>query len=198
VRGGAVRLARGRLETRSAVRQARQLCSSEAATVCVCWDLDNTLVDSGTLLRAGKQLKDAVVEAEAVPNMLDFYATVGVGLPNAAHFILSARTRSMRADTLAWLRRNGITLADGAICFLPYPSAKPKVWRQLARRTKLVIVDDLSYNHESDQRQIYNDLVRSAQGTASVYVGIDEIARIAKDRRVVDAVASRVVEALAV
>jgi hypothetical protein len=198
VRDGAVRLARGLLETRSAVRQARQLCRSEAAAVRVCWDLDNTLVDSGTLLRAGKQLKDAVAEAEAVPNMLDFYATVGARLPNAAHFILSARTPSMRADTLAWLRRNGVTLADGAICFLPYPSAKPKVWRQLARQTKLVIVDDLSYNHESDQRQIYNDLVRSAQGTASVYVGIDEIARIAKDRRVVDAVASRVVEALAV
>lgn len=198
MRGGAVGLARGRLETRSAVRQARQLCRSKAATVCVCWDLDNTLVDSGTLLRAGKQLKDAVIEAEAVPNMLDFYATVSVRLPNAVHFVLSARTRSMRADTLAWLRRHGVTLADGAICFLPYPSAKPKVWRQLARRAELVIVDDLSYNHESDQRQIYDDLVRSARGTASVYIGIDEIAEIAKDRGALDAVASRVVQALAV
>jgi hypothetical protein len=198
VRRGAVRLARRRLETRSAVRQARQLCRSEAAAVRVCWDLDNTLVDSGTLLRAGKHLNDAVVEAEAVPNMLDFYATVSARLPHAAHFILSARTCSMRADTLAWLRRNGVTLADAAICFLPYPSAKPKVWRQLARGAKLVIVDDLSYNHESDQRQIYDDLVRSAQGTASVYVGIDEIARIAEDRSTVDAVASRVVQALTV
>jgi hypothetical protein len=129
--------------------------------------------------------------------MLAFYEAMRTKLPEAQHFILSARTPSMRRDTFAWLRRYGLSAADGAVCFVPYAKAKPKVWKQLARDAQLVIVDDLSYNHEGDQPTTYEDLVELAKRTACVYIGLGEIAQIAASSRAVEAVASEAVNALA-
>ena len=162
----------------------------------MCWDLDNTLVDSGALIHGGMPLEQAVIEAEPITNMLEFYEVIRARLPDAHHFILSARTSSMRSDTLDWLGQYGLVPEDGAVCFLPYANAKPKVWRQLARDARLVIVDDLSYNHESRQASIYHDLVQCAQRTAVVYVGLDEIALIASDSQAIEPVASGIVESL--
>ena len=67
---GAIRLA---WEALSAVRQARRFGRSHPASVRVCWDLDNTLVDSGRLVHAGTPLREAVIDAEPVPKMLEFY-----------------------------------------------------------------------------------------------------------------------------
>jgi len=190
-------MAHTRWEVWLTLRQARLLRRSRPAAVRICWDLDNTLVDSGTLLRGGKRLEDAIVEAEPVPNMLAFYETMRGELPNAEHFIVSARTRSMRANTLAWLKRQGLMPTDGAVLFVPYPEAKLRVWRELARGAQLVIVDDLSYNHESSKPSIYHELVGSAESLASVYVGLDQIARIAQNSDAVEAVAFRTIETLA-
>ncbi|MEJ7891200.1 MAG: hypothetical protein WKF94_00985 [Solirubrobacteraceae bacterium] len=41
-----------------------------------------------------------------MPEMLEFAAALDRELPKAVHFVLSVRTRAMRADTLAWLERN--------------------------------------------------------------------------------------------
>lgn len=142
-------------------------------------------------------LEEAVVEAKPITNMLDFYEVIRRRLPDAHQFILSARTSLMRSDTLDWLGQWGLVPEAGAVCFLPYAKAKPKVWKQLARDARLVIVDDLSYNHESRQPSVHHDLVESARRTAVAYVGLDQIAQIAADSKAIGAVASGIVESLA-
>jgi len=180
----------------AAVRQAQRLCRLQPASVYVCWDLDNTLVGSGVILRAGKRLEDAIVEAKPVANMLEFYGAIHVNVREAHHFILSARTRSMRRETVAWLHRHGLPPADGALCFVPAADAKPRVWEQLARNGTLVIVDDLSYNHETDETNIYAELVQVAERVACVYIGLDEINRIGDDARAIDSIVEDTLETL--
>jgi hypothetical protein len=180
-----------------AVKQARRLRQTHPAPVRICWDLDNTLANSGVLIRIGMRLQDAIVEAEPVPNMLEFYKAMRTELPNAEHVILSARMRSMRRDTLAWLHRYGLAPREGAICFVPYAETKPKVWQQLARDTRLVIVDDLSYGHEGNSTSTYHDLVEFAKRTACVYIGLEQITRIAADPNAVEEVSSWAAEILA-
>jgi hypothetical protein len=155
-------------------------------------------VNSGALVRVGKRLDEALVEAQPMPNMLALYEALHAQLPGAEHVILSARLRAMRPNTFAWLERHGLTHSDDAVCFVPYAEAKPKVWRTLARVAPLVIIDDLSYGHEGDQPSVYHELVRVANETAAVYVGLDEISRIAADSGAVELVVARAVEALPV
>ena len=194
--GGAVRLTRAKWEVWTAVNQARRVRRSHPATVRICWDLDNTLVDSGTLIHAGRSLPDAIVEAQPVPNMLEFFGAMQALLPEAAHFILSARARSMRRSTVAWLQRHGLTSTGAAVCFVPRADAKPRVWTQLARDARLVIVDDLTYDHESDRPSVYLELVECAERAACVYIGLDQISQIAADSRAVEAVAAQAVDSL--
>jgi hypothetical protein len=178
-------------EVRATVRQARRLRPGRPA-LRFCWDLDNTLVDSGKLLRAGGRLQDAIVDAEPVRNMLGFYQLTHEELPFAEHFILSARPRRMRKETLAWLRRHDVTPTPDAVWFVPFVRAKPRVWDQLARNATLVIIDDLSYDHESEDVRIYDDLVKAAEQTASIYIGFEEIMRIVEDSGAVDKFAQRI------
>jgi len=128
--------------------------------------------------------------------MLEFYRAMETGLPDAEHFILSARARSVRAETMKWLERYSVSSRDGAVCFVPFAEAKPRVWRYLARNTRLVIVDDLSYAHENDQPSLYEDLVQVAQETAWIYIGLDEITEIMSSSSAVESVRSRVLESL--
>jgi hypothetical protein len=138
-----------------------------------------------------------VAEARPVANMLEFYDLVRSRLPYAEHFILSARSRSMRGDTLAWIHRYGLTSRADAVCFVPYAEAKREVWQQLARRTQLVIVDDLSYDHQSHQPSVHHELVAAAERTACVYVGVEQIAEISTNVSSMDVAAARIVTALA-
>jgi hypothetical protein len=192
----ALQVAVEKWDVRTAVRQARSL-RSRGSVIRVCWDLDNTLVNSGALLREGRRLDDAIVEAEPVSNMLDFFEAIRSDLPTAEHFILSARMRGMRHDTVAWLRRHGISPADAAVCFVPYVQAKPKVWEELARDARLVIIDDLSYDHESEQLGTYCDLINVALRLADVYIGLEDIAEIARNPTAVGVLASRTIGSVA-
>ena len=191
----ALHVAVAKWDVRAAVRQARRLRSRRG--VRICWDLDNTLVNSGALLRAGGRLDDAIVEAEPVSNMLELFEAIRAELPGAEHFILSARMRGMRRDTVTWLRRHGLSPGDAAVFFVPYVQAKPKVWKELARNASLVIVDDLSFNHENEQVGIYHDLVDSAERIACVYIGQDEISEIAGNPTAVGVVVSRTAKSVA-
>jgi hypothetical protein len=183
--------------SRQAARWAAREVRERPASIRICWDLDNTLVGSGRLLREGLQLQEAVVDAKPVPNMLAFFDAMRRRFPDAEHFILSARASGMQADTLAWLEEHGLALSGGAICLVPSADAKRGVWQQLARDCQLVIVDDLSYGHEGDEAVVYDELAAFAGRTASVYIGLDEIARIEADPDVVQSVADRAAEALA-
>jgi hypothetical protein len=179
-----------------AVRQARRSCRSHPAAVRICWDLDNTLADSGSLVRIGKPLQDAVREAEPVPNMLVFFEAMRTAFPDAEHFVLTARLRSMRPDTLTWLRRHGVASRDSAVCFVPHAEAKPRVWRQLARGARLVIIDDLSFEHEAEQPRVYDELVAFAEQTACAYVGIDQISEIASNSKAAENAVGRLAQTL--
>jgi hypothetical protein len=175
--------------------QARAFVSGRRGVTRVCWDLDNTLADSGSLLRSGKTLAEAIVAAQPVPNMPEFFRALQIALPEADHFLLSARLPSMRPDTLAWLRGHlGVT--DMALCLVPYPDAKTKVWRSLAAAGPVVIVDDLSFGHEGDQPSVHVTLVEAARQSATAYVGLDEIRRIAGDRSEVAATVESILVAL--
>jgi hypothetical protein len=180
-----------------AIRQARRICRSHPAEVRICWDLDNTLADSGSLIRLGKRLQDTVQDAEPVPNMLHFVQAMTAALPEADHIVLTARLSSLRPDTLTWLRRHAVKPSHGAVFFVPYAEAKPRVWRQLARGSRLVIVDDLSRGHEGDRPSVDHDLVEVARTTTSAYLGLDEITQIAADPNNVERIIAIVVESLA-
>lgn len=190
------RFALSNWEIASAVRQAQRFRRAHRTAVRVCWDLDNTIVDSGSLIRGGKSLEDAIADAAPMENMLDFYVSLRRELPDASHFILSARPHAMRRATLEWLTKNGVTCTDSSVCFVPHPSAKQRVWKRLARDAELVIVDDLSYGHEGPEASVHTDLVEFAERTASVYVGIEQIARIADHREDVEALVSRIASAV--
>lgn len=194
---GVARNVRKRLGVWRAVRQARAAGRRNPSRIRICWDLDNTLVGSGRLLKEGRLLRQAVVEAQPMPNMLAFFDAMRRHVPEAEHFILSARPNGMRADTLAWLEEHGLALHGGDISLVPSAEAKRRVWQQLAGDGQLVIVDDLSYGHEGEQAVLYHELVAFARETATVYIGLDEIALIEADRGAVDAVAGRAAATLA-
>ena len=154
------------MESWLAAKEVRRLESRSVAQARICWDLDNTLVGSGFLVRAGVPLQQAILDAEPMPNMLGFLAAMRRNLPEAEFVFLSARLRSMRASTLSWLERYGLGRETGAVLLVPSAGVKPAIWRQMARRAQLVIVDDLSYGHEGERTSIYEDLVEVAQQTA--------------------------------
>lgn len=193
-----LRRARTSWETAAAVAQVRRLLRSHPASVRVCWDLDNTLVDSGSLLRVGKTLRDAVIEAQPVPNMLAFYEVMRERLPEAEHVIVTARRRSMRPATETWLLEHGVSAGRETVCFVPYAHSKVRLWRQLARDAQLVIIDDLSYGHETEQAGLYTDLVAEATRTAAVFVGCDDIARISRRKSAVNEVGSETIASLGI
>jgi hypothetical protein len=192
----AVQRGRTSWEAAAAVAQARRLLRSHPAAIRVCWDLDNTLVDSGSLLRVGRTLQDAIVEAQPVPNMFAFYEAMRECLPESEHVIVTARRRSMRAETETWLRRNGFGAMPLTVCFVPSAAAKVRVWRELARDARLVIVDDLCYGHENATPSVYEELAMTAGRLAAVYVGRDEIAEIASSDRAVGRIASSAARSL--
>jgi hypothetical protein len=182
---GLVGRARIRWEEWVALRQVRSLCASNAASVRVCWDLDNTLVDSGTLLHGGATLEDAVLEAEPAPNMLEFFEAVRKKLPEAEHVIVSARRRSLRHATNEWLRRHWRSTIGRDLLF-SLPHATVKLWEHLARDAQLAIVDDLCYGHENERPSRHLELIEIATHTADVYLGCDEISQIAASATAVE------------
>ena len=102
----------------------------------------------------------------------------------------------MRAATVAWLREH-LGASDWNLCLVPDADAKLEVWRSLRRNGQLVIVDDLSYGHEDVRPSIYEPLVESARQLAEVYIGLEEIDRIAGDEREGAAIVGRVSTSLA-
>lgn len=164
--------------------------------VRVCWDLDNTLIDTGSLLRVGVTLEEAVVNASPLPNMLSFHQEVRAAVPAACHIFVTARRRSLRAATLRWLERYAV-IADGdGVCFLPSPAAKPQVWRRLSRGGPLVIIDDLSWGHESEVARPYHELVESANAIAAHYVGAPRIAAVVRDASAATALTRDIIRAV--
>lgn len=159
---------------RGAIRRATLV----DAPVVVCWDVDNTLVDSGTLIRDGRSVRRAWVDAVPVPGMLAFASALRAQLGDAAHVVLSVRPGCLRTETLAWLERERFELSAGDLWLVASPEDKPAVWRALARNAVLVVVDDLTYGHERVQPLAYTSLAVEARQTAAVYVGADEIARV--------------------
>ena len=162
----------------------------------MCWDLDNTLVDTGSLLRAGHSLEQAVGEALPVANMVEFYRTLRERLPYAGQIVLSARHSSMRTQTLEWLAQHGLTELHAPLFLVPHAHAKRKIWERLARDAKLVIVDDLCFNHEGEKLGRYHDLIGYARREALAYVGVEEIAQIASGGVAIETVTERTVAAI--
>jgi hypothetical protein len=192
---GIANFARSWPQERAAVRQAQEFCRRQPAEIRICWDLDNTLVDSGTLMGQGRRLDQAIVEAYPVANMLGFYEAMRARLPGAENFILSARAISMRDGTFEWVKRHRLQSA-AAVCLVPRVTAKPRIWRRLAADAQLVIVDDLSFNHEQQTVSLYHQLISQAQTIAAVYIGLDEIAGIATDPAAIAPLVERTVQAV--
>lgn len=174
------RLAGNTLRAQQMLRVRLGVRRLPAGPATVCWDLDNTLVGSGALLRDGHRLEQAIVAAEPMPGMLAFVEAVRAELPGATHVVLSVRTRAMRADTLAWLARHAVGVPPAEVFFVPFAASKPRIWRELARRGPLLVVDDLSHGHDGEVR-LYDDLVAQARAIATAYVGLDEIAAIGRE-----------------
>jgi hypothetical protein len=127
--------------------------------------------------------------------MVDFYRAVRARVPEASHFILSARAAAMRSDTVAWLERYRIATED-TVCFVPTAKAKTRIWRRLARNADLVIIDDLSFNHELDEPTRHHDLIEVARRLAVLYIGADEIATIVSDSRAIEQTVAKIVTGL--
>jgi len=182
--------------TRQSVRQARRFRRARPAAVLVCWDLDNTLVGSGLLLRSGSSLELAVSRAEPVANMLTFYRAVAAALPAAEHFVLTARPATLRTTTLEWLARYELAPTGDAVCCVPVQAAKVPVWRELSRGAHIVIVDDLSYHHERDVPGVHDELVEIAPRVAAVYVGLADITAIERNPTAIEAAVARITAAV--
>lgn len=166
------------------------------APVIVCWDLDNTLVDSGPLIRTGRSVSQAWLEAGAVPGMLAFAAELRARLVGAAHVVLTVRTRKVRAATAAWLERERFELGADHLWLVGAPEDKAPVWRALRQNAPLVVVDDLTYAHEQAEPLVYEALMEEARQVATVYVGAIEIARVRAEPQQAELLAQDVVEQL--
>lgn len=166
------------------------------APVVVCWDLDNTLVDSGALIRGGEPAAWAWINAEPVAGMLEFAASLRSALPEAAHVVLSVRPRGLRRETLAWLERNSFAVPGRAVWFVSSADDKPRVWRTLARGGRLVVVDDLTGGHEGPSPRPYDRLVAEAKEVADVYVGADGIGNVQRSPARASALAAEVAAAI--
>jgi hypothetical protein len=103
----------------------------------------------------------------------------------------------MLANTHDWFARYGVAAPATQVCLIPYAGAKPKIWEALARSARLVIVDDLSFNHEGDTPSLYHELIVDAKRTADSYVGLREIASIAADAAAIEGVTEHTLAALA-
>jgi hypothetical protein len=160
---------------RRAIRQARDFDAAHRGAVRVCWDLDNTLVDSGALLRRGMPLHEAAVAAEPIAGILALRDALRAELPGAAHFVLSVRPATMRDDTLAWLARHVADVPESAVALVSSPYDKPPVWRRLGRGGRLIVVDDLSSGHETGEIVAYRHLPEQAARIADAYVDLETI-----------------------
>lgn len=178
------------------MREISRQAARVRAQVIVCWDLDNTLVDSGVLIRDGRPVTRAWVEAAPVPGMLAFAFALRAQLAGAAHVVLSVRTRDVRAETLAWLEREQFELRADDLWLVPSPEDKPAIWRALAASARLVVVDDLTHGHESAEPLVYASLAAEARRTADVYVGAEEISRLRLDPHAAQQLARDVSESL--
>jgi hypothetical protein len=77
---------------------------------------------------------------------------------------------------------------------MPTPSSK--YGDKLARGARLVVVEDLSYDHEAAEPSIYEHLVELAEQIALTYIGLDQSSQITASASVAEAIASEVVEAV--
>jgi hypothetical protein len=188
VAAAATRRVRHRPDRRAAVAQARAFAERHPVPVRVCWDLDNTLVDSGSLLRDGMPLHEAIVAARPLPGMLELHTALCSELPDAAHFALSVRGRAMLGDTHAWLQRHDLGFGRDDVSLVRSPYDKPPVWRELRRGAALVVVDDLSHGHEAEVRP-YRSLARRAAAIADAHVDLGAIAGIVAEPATARAVA---------
>lgn len=128
--------------------------------------------------------------------MLEFYEALRARLPEAESIVLSARAESMRAGTLEWLARHNLRVSDAHLCLVPNAAAKLEIWRHLAEDAPLIIIDDLSFNHERDQPSLYYELIRQAESIALNYVGLEQIAHMATDRSAPASIVEQVIVAL--
>jgi hypothetical protein len=124
-------------------------------------------------------LHEAVPIADPVANMLHFCDELTAALPFANRVFLSARRASLRASTLAWLNVNGVVVDDARVLLVPRVDRKLDVWRMLARRSALVIVDDLCFGHETASIREYVALSEAARSIAAAFVGSSEITALA-------------------
>jgi hypothetical protein len=185
------------VRVRPAARGIRAICAAHPSAIRVCWDLDNTLIDSGSLLRDGLSLTEAVVLASPMAKMLEFFEEMHQRLPGAEHVALSARHATLRPETLAWIDQNGPALAPERIFLVPNAEAKPALWRALAQTAPLVIVDDLTFGHHDSEVSQYAELVEAASKIATSYVGHSTIAAVESGERTPAAVAAQVIADLA-
>lgn len=174
-------------EAELAAAGARRLTrGAREAIAIVSWDLDNTLVDSGSLLRIGRTLDEAISEASPVPNMLRLVEELR-GIDGWLHVVLTARPRRLATATSAWLERNGLGGATAGVMYVPRAELKVRIWRRLSAAAPLVVVDDLGYGHEHAEPSVHTDLVARVQAVATAYIGAAAISSIAADA---DAVAT--------
>lgn len=145
-------------------------------------DLDNTLVDSGRLLRQGLPLRRAAYEGALITASADLVEELRSRDRELCVFILSARPLGMRAGTRAWLGEQLRASAALPLWLVPEAYDKIRFWREARRYFRnLIIVDDLCYGHESGTPASYLEIVAAAEHYATRYIGREEIENLKRN-----------------
>jgi hypothetical protein len=142
-------------------------------------DLDNTLADTWPVLKRHRDLfsRKRTKERLAIPA----FAGARNLLKRALHrqrlcFIVSARPYPTYFDTLSWLRQNEIVIPRARVILVSHPHQKLELVRMVLKRGfRVVVLDDLTYNHEHGEVLSYDGLIEDIRSLGVRYYGAEFI-----------------------
>lgn len=145
----------------------------------IVFDIDNTIADTWVTLR-----KDSLVSYKNEYDrnlqlaLIDgAYDLVNHAQQSYNHILfLSARDPRLYFTTRKWINKNFSEL-DFTLVLVPNVKMKLMFWKCLSKiQNNLVVIDDLSYNHENNDIKFYqNEIYYLTSNDSIKYFGLDEI-----------------------
>lgn len=162
-------------QTRRRFSDFRSYVNSKRSLPWLVVDLDNTLIDTGSLLAKGLSLDEAAKIAQDLPEVVDALSNVRATRPEINVVFLSARPYHLEEITSAWISSRGILRGKDRLFLVPRAKDKIPYWKEIRKKGTLVILDDLTKGQETGKPVPYDDVVLEAKSVADLYCGYEDL-----------------------